>query len=162
MLLLDALVLISFARSLPAVACAMEEMALSHAAREKHSLPRIRAIQMADLKRSVLYLWSREYCTGVPLASQVRLTSFEDCANRRPEMISFISYDEHAVDTVFPVVCCARCGCMERRQRAHTNGFETPHVEGHIHLHVLALRGNKSVSFGAGSDLRADSRWPQQ
>ena len=142
MLPLDALVPISFALSLPAVASAdgaMEEMALSHAAQEKHSPPSIRAIQTPDLKRSVLYLWSREYYTGVPLATQVRLTSFEDCANRRPDVISFISYDEDAVDTVFLVLCCARCGCMERGQCANTNGFETPHVEGHIHLRVLAL-----------------------
>ena len=112
MLLLNALVLISFARSLPAVASAagaIEETALSRAAREKHSSPRIRAIQTLDLKRSVLYLWSREYCIRVPLASQVRLTSFEDCANRSPEVISFILYGEHAVDTVFLAVCCARC-----------------------------------------------------
>ena len=117
MLLLDAFALISFASSLPAVAspaATMENAAFSCAAREKRDLPHVRTIQTSDFKRSVLYFWSREYCTRAPLASQACHTSFEERANRRLEVISFVSYDEHAVDTVFPVLCYVRCGCMER------------------------------------------------
>ena len=125
MLPLDTLALISFAWSLPAVASAagaMKEEPLSRAAREKHNLPRVRTIQTSDFKRAVLCFWSCKYCTGAPLASQACHTSFEERANWRLEVISFISYDEHAVDTAFPVLCYVRCGCMERRQHIHSTG----------------------------------------
>ena len=125
MLLLDVFAPISFAPSLPAVAslaATMEEAAFSCAAREKHNLPRVRTIQTSDFKRAVLYFWLREYCTRAPLASQACHISFEERANWRLEVISFILYDEHAVDTVFLVLCYVRCGCMERWQHIHSMG----------------------------------------
>ena len=123
MLLLDAFAPISFARSLPAVASpagAMEEKALSRAARVRHNLPCVRTIQTPHLKRAALYFWLRGCCTGTPLASQACRTPSEERGNRRFRMISFILYDERAVDTVFPVLCYVRCGCMERRQHIHS------------------------------------------